>query len=259
MKKLLLGILIVLAIGSVSFYVCKNPETNNNTEIENVKTQTVDSENKSHISSVIQKIKKNPALSNEIFSEYVKNLEEEVDDLNENLPSEISAKTDISQIDSKLLDDYSLSGIDFACGEGSCYARVGHKYLYDLFNHVLTPEYNEYLLLIAEEDKKPYAKDGGIVVPFETIRKRLLRYECFINIYPNFIHNDDMKARAEMYYYAYKNGLDNTPVKCSQEEKALNPKQTKDISNSYAIYLKEAEDKDSEYYKEIENCYNKIK
>lgn len=116
----------------------------------------------------------------------------------------------------------------------------------------------EYLMLLDEADKNPIAHDGGVIVPYETIRQRINKYENFLEKYPDFNQKEDVKEQLDFLYYIYRYGLDNTPIHCDKNNSFMLEENRTDVKNSYKNFLNEYKDKESNYYKEIKSCYDKL-
>ena len=146
----------------------------------------------------------------EKYAEYDEcNLEKQIYTMN--LPAEVG----------KLVEDYRKAGVEFwQVGEGMTVLRMFPDYYFDLFKRKVTPDYQTYLAMIAEEEKVLWVSDAAIIISWQELSERVVQREQFLRDYPTSKLSSTVKDELQGYRYAYLLGYDNTQT---TEQGAYNP------------------------------------
>jgi len=120
-------------------------------------------------------------------------------------------------------------------GEGIVEIRTQPNFYLDIFKGRVTPDYREYIEIIAEEDNDLYSADAGIAISFEAVGRRVVSWENFIAKYPNSKLIEDAKNTYNGYQADYLFGQDNTPTMEDNSTK-LYPENEKEIKNFISKY-----------------------
>jgi len=154
----------------------------------------------------------------------------------------------------KELYEYRNCGINFTCGEGDWYLEEDGDFLVEVLSNYGSVELRDYLIFWANEDKERFAHDGGLLISWEDLRKRIIRWEEFANKHPTLLETEkEIKPKLQVLIGAYLWGLDNTPAYDLWESKWESKKIEPELRKSYEIFLKE--NKTSSYYSLIKGVY----
>ncbi len=144
---------------------------------------------------------------------------------------------------------YVKCGIKISAdGEGGWYIREDFDFLCEMLRD-WPVDINKYLVFMKEESKQDVLMDGGLVIPWDDLRKRIIRFEEFARNYPA-LQETKTKIQPELkgLLYVYLAGVDNSPV-FDWESQKMNP----ELKSSYEIFLKE--NKNSAWHSTIEKVY----
>jgi hypothetical protein len=97
-------------------------------------------------------------------------------------------------------------------GEGIVEITSEPKFYLDLFKNRVSPDYKEYIALLAKDDENLYSADAGIVIAFEEVGKRVINWEKFIAKYPYSKVTPRAIELYKMYQDGFLLGMDNTPT-----------------------------------------------
>ena len=262
MKKrtIILG-LIIIVIVCIVFSVINgtknNAKTTNNAT--SVQSQDFIADMTNLKTSAYKVMAENPAEGNKIFYGYLEVLQNKINDFNVALPDDIKNASTESEISISTQDAYKNIGISFVCKNNSCEAIPDYQVLLQYFYNVLPAQYRIYLSLLSEDYDNPVITDENIIVPFEVIRKRILKYENFYKKYPEFPNIKDIKEKTDFYYYIYKNGVGESQIDCSLSVQNGKYGELYNIKESYSRFLDEYNGNDTKYYNEIKACYERMK
>lgn len=95
-------------------------------------------------------------------------------------------------------------------GEGYTELRLKPNHLYSIFKGKVTPDYDYFLKISAQQDGVLDAADAGLLISMEDLGDRVLAWEKFRNAYPKSPLFKDATERYQSYGYMYLMGLDNT-------------------------------------------------
>lgn len=134
-------------------------------------------------------------------------------------------------------------------GEGGWYLNEDFDFLSDMMDDYPL-EIKDYLLFMKKAAKQVVAMDGGLVIPCDDLRKRIIRFEEFARNHPK-LQETEIRISPELKNLVsiYLSGLDNTPA-FDWESGTLN----KEFKESYELFLKE--NKTSSYHRLIQQVYD---
>ncbi|MGE0086937.1 MAG: hypothetical protein AB7S75_21240 [Desulfococcaceae bacterium] len=144
---------------------------------------------------------------------------------------------------------YAKCGIKISPdGEGGWYLREDFDFLCDILRDYPV-DINQYLLFMKKSSKQDVVMDGGLVIPWDELRKRIISFEEFARKYPK-LQETKTKIQPELKWllYIYLAGVDNSPVFDWESEK-MNP----ELKISYETFLKE--NKNSAWHSSIAQMY----
>jgi len=144
---------------------------------------------------------------------------------------------------------YVKCGIKIAAdGEGGWYITEDFDFLCDMLRDY-PADINHYLLFMKEESKQDVIMDGGLVIPWDDLRKRIIRFEEFARKHPDL---EETKTRIQPeirgLVYVYLAGVDNSPVFDWELEKT-----SPELKTSYETFLKE--NKNSAWHSTVQQIY----
>jgi uncharacterized membrane protein len=145
------------------------------------------------------------------------------------------------------LHQYTRSGFNFGQSEGNWFIQGDPDFLLDV-SSITSGEYREYLGFNAEESKQKIADDGAILIPWDGLRKRIIREENFAKQHPKLPETEtNIKGSMSWMMNVYLSGIDNSPI--DNHGVRLDP----DVQKSYEAFLKE--NSSSQYYNVIRDVY----
>lgn len=127
----------------------------------------------------------------------------------------INNKDEIYNIKDRELRELLLETIDngykVETAEGMYYPIINYEF-YNKYTPYLTPDFKEYIKLMAVESSNPPAKDGALVIDWEEILNRALAQENFLVKFPEAMKVVEVKDLFEKYLNFTFYGLNNTPL-----------------------------------------------
>ena len=121
-------------------------------------------------------------------------------------------------------------------------ADILQNYEFDLVN---------FFELMKSEDKEIHI-DAALKISWEELRKKIIRYEKFVNDYPNLKETKQIvEPQLKWFFDVYIGGLDNTPT-FDWDRNVLNS----ELKNSYKIFL--IENKKSKFFLFLQKYYNTL-
>lgn len=145
------------------------------------------------------------------------------------------------------LDD---NGLGIGYGEGDVFLYFNPIYMCKKFKDSLPEIILEYFKIESEDIKEGYEEDGGLIIPWDQLRIKIIRYDQYLNKLGNincqYIRNA-AEEKVNDYLQVYLYGLNNSPLDEHIDE----------AMRSYERYLKE--NSDSKYYELIKNHYLELK
>jgi hypothetical protein len=147
------------------------------------------------------------------------------------------------------LIDYRKCGMKFSWGEGDWYLAEDAQFLADTAMS-LNGELGDYYRFSAEESKKRLAEDAALLITWEELRRKIIRYENFALNHQSL---PETKSRIEpdlyLFMHWYLNGIENTYAYDLYPYDPRNRGTGKidpELRTSYKNFLKE--NKDSAYF-----------
>lgn len=131
-------------------------------------------------------------------------------------------------------------GMMLTTSEGDFYLEPDNDYLIQNFSDKISPAYNEFLLIAASDQKEKFADDASILIPMDSLAKRITVWEDFMQKYPTFVSIGKAQDYYSQYLETFLSGTDNS--------KAFDPKTNKlkeDFKKSFEKYLAEYPDRKS--------------
>lgn len=89
--------------------------------------------------------------------------------------------------------------------EGCYYLEEDTKFAINKFGKFLSLPWKEYLALRVKE-RNVFLNDGAIAMPWDELRHRIVYWENFINKFPDFAENNEIKAKLADYLEWYISG-----------------------------------------------------
>lgn len=219
MKKLLLTMEIIIVLLGAQVYaekVSSNTTISQNEEkISKDFNSKILSKFENDKKDVIKKLEKTDKkeaikLFNEYFeknSNYVKKNSSNI--MNDSIKYKFFEKEELNEYNN-FLNKYGLEL--YHAGEGMFEVRTISNYYYNIFQNYLTNDYKEYLNILTKE--KVYVIDGGIIISFEDLGERVIKWEKFMTKYSNADKEllSLAKEKYSIYLEHYLFGVDNTPT-----------------------------------------------
>jgi len=107
-------------------------------------------------------------------------------------------------------DNIKFCGIDIFSSEGMYYFDVANDYFYNNFKNRVSAGLKDFLNIRKEEMKQGFSEDAGLLISFEDVHKRVVKWENFIMKYPDNIYTDRAKYFYETYLETLLTGMDNS-------------------------------------------------
>jgi len=149
--------------------------------------------------------------------------------------------------DLKELHQYTNAGLNFGSAEGMWYLTSDPDFLKEAAS-VTTGDFKEYLRFNAEECKQRIAEDAGILIPWDELRKTIIREEDFSKQHPNLPEVEkDLKGSISWMMNVYLAGIENSSID------NYGVQLTPEVKNSYETFLKE--NTASKYYNVVKDVY----
>ncbi|HWR58144.1 MAG TPA: hypothetical protein VN328_04575, partial [Thermodesulfovibrionales bacterium] len=128
---------------------------------------------------------------------------------------------------------YRKAGMNFGSSEGGWYLKDDLDFL--LAASVITKGgYKDYVRFYSEEWRKVIVNDGGLMISWDELRKRIIRWEQFGNEHTQLPETEnDIRPKISWMVDVYLTGIDNSRI--LKAENMLN----EEVKNSYEAFLKE--------------------
>lgn len=108
---------------------------------------------------------------------------------------------------------YDKLGIYFKETDTSSYTlSFKPGYFYQMFKNKVTPDVRLYLQLRTEDKKTPYIHDNKVIITWEQLRERVLKWENYIKKYPNNKFTELAKKNYQEYLTVYLFGTSEQPT-----------------------------------------------
>ena len=248
MKKILFVLGIIGFILNVEVYagqvVSKKNTAVSEKQSEVFLNQNMLNEIESKKNNIIAKLKSsNQKEADRLFNQYYNEMSEyfyengnEV--LNENMRNKSFNKTELNEINSKILNKYGLI-LEYA-GEGTYAVGARPDFYYNIFKDYVSDAYKEYLKITADKNEGNFADDAGITITFKELADRIIVWENFMKKYPAADKDlkKNVKEKVLQYRNAYILGLDNTPTMSSGKNPSILEKNNREFNRFIKDYPK---------------------
>lgn len=175
-----------------------------------------------------------------------------LESLDLNFDNDIILPTGNVQLD-KYTSYLQSHGFKFKNIEGGYFIVYDRQHFVDNFRDVLTPLVLDYYTVYANDINARYEYDAMLIVEWDVLRQKILRYEEYANKYKNVECGKYYLAEAEnmagIYLNTYLYGMDNTDIYDYGTGKLL-----ESLKASYEKFI--LKNKSSKYYDIIHDKYN---
>ena len=248
MKKILFVLGIIGFILNVEVYagqvVSKKNTAVSEKQSEVFLNQKMLNEIESKKNNIIAKLKSsNQKEADRLFNQYYNEMSEYFYEngneiLNENMRNKSFNKTELNEINSKILNKYGLI-LEYA-GEGTYTVGARPYFYYNIFKDYVSDAYKEYLKITADKNEGNFADDAGITITFKELADRIIVWENFMKKYP--AADKDLKKNVKEKVLQYRNvyilGLDNTPTMFSGKNPSILEKNNREFDRFVKAYPK---------------------
>jgi len=150
------------------------------------------------------------------------------------------------------LDKYMDCGVTFDFGEGDWYLTEDPRFLMELANQ-FSGNIKDYLLFKATETEERIGEDAGLLIFWDELRKRIIRWEKFCAEHTELPETEtELKPELLTLVHIYLFGTDNTPAYNRSTGKWKD-----ELMYSFRKFIEE--NKDSKYYPLIDSIYQILK
>ena len=248
MKKILFVLGIIGFILNVEVYagqvVSKKNTAVSEKQSEVFLNQKMLNEIESKKNNIIAKLKSsNQKEADRLFNQYYNEMSEYFYEngneiLNENMRNKSFNKTELNEINSKILNKYGLI-LEYA-GEGTYAVGIRPDFYYNIFKDYVSDAYKEYLKITADKNERNFADDAGITITFKELADRIIVWENFTKKYPDADKDlkKNVKEKALQYRNAYILGMDNTPTMSSGKNPSILEKNNREFDRFIKAYPK---------------------
>lgn len=146
-----------------------------------------------------------------VFNDFYNNVAANYPENNESFSTQLSkssSENGLNQINTHL----ASYGILLKSSEGISYIEPRLEFLSENYGSGLSLAYREYLTLCIKEQQAPFAEDGLILIPVDSIVSRILVWENFVSKYPDFIAIRMAQDQYTQYLGAFLTGMENSRV-----------------------------------------------
>ena len=248
MKKILFVLGIIGFILNVEVYagqvVSKKNTAVSEKQSEVFLNQKMLNEIESKKNNIIAKLKSsNQKEADRLFNQYYNEMSEYFYEngneiLNENIRNKSFNKTELNEINNKILNKYGLI-LEYA-GEGTYAVGARPDFYYNIFKDYVSDAYKEYLKITADKNEGNFADDAGITITFKELADRIIVWENFMKKYPAADKDlkKNVKEKVLQYRNAYILGLDNTPTMSSGKNPSILEKNNREFDRFVKAYPK---------------------
>lgn len=248
MKKILFVLGIIGFILNVEVYagqvVSKKNTAVSEKQSEVFLNQKMLNEIESKKNNIIAKLKSsNQKEADRLFNQYYNEMSEYFYEngnkiLNENIRNKSFNKTELNEINSKILNKHGLI-LEYA-EEGTYAVGARPDFYYNIFKGYVSDAYKEYLKITADKNEGNFADDAGITITFKELADRIIVWENFMKKYPAADKDlkKNVKEKVLQYRNAYILGLDNTPTMSSGKNPSILEKNNREFDRFVKAYPK---------------------
>lgn len=114
-----------------------------------------------------------------------------------------------------------LFGVGLFTTEGMYYLDVDPDYFLTIFDKKVSKGLNDYLVQRRQEMIEGFSEDAGLVITFEQVYDRVVKWEKIIHDNPRFIMSESASRFYETYLVTLLTGMDNSRVFDFENERLL--------------------------------------
>lgn len=123
-------------------------------------------------------------------------------------------------IQTRNLEEYlSLFGTGIFMTEGMFYLDVDPDYFLSIFDKQVSNGLNAYLIQRKQELIEGFSEDAGLIISFDKVYDRVLKWEKIVTENPNFLMVDDSQQYYKTYLETMLTGMDNSRVFDFEDER----------------------------------------
>lgn len=189
------------------------------------------------------KLNKNSELENDLWNA-------------ERINYKLYAKQTAQKETREYIKELKKNGIDIYFSEGYFYLFQNPHFIYQHFSPYLSESEKEFQKIRTKEITEGFTEDAILIIPWDSIRKRIINWEKYIKKHPKSKNIDFIKVLIKKHYLEfYLSGnrlyddVDEDGFKIPEEKQKLR----EDIKESYELFIKE--NKDSRYYPIVKKYY----
>ncbi|MCK5347403.1 MAG: hypothetical protein KAR20_28530, partial [Candidatus Heimdallarchaeota archaeon] len=147
----------------------------------------------------------------------------------------------------------SSYGMKFYMAEGDWYLRENTDFLIQV-SSVLTGDLREFILFNGTEMKTRIAEDASLLISWDELRQRIIRWENFAKLHPDLEETKkEIEPQIPRMVQWYLTGIDNTRAYDYDDYYGGTAKINSELRKSYEIFIKE--NTGSSYYPLIQSVY----
>lgn len=161
---------------------------------------------------------KNKTEANKLYNQFNKESNDLIVKISTLIPSTIEnyggmVGENLEEKDKEIIKKIAQADLEIRYeGEGMAGLYFKPFFLIHLFNDYITDDYKDYYTQMAIEDTSLYSSDGGILISWDDLGERIIKWDNFISKYEKSELLENAKSMHKGYIYDYSIGMDNTPV-----------------------------------------------
>jgi hypothetical protein len=107
---------------------------------------------------------------------------------------------------------FNKFGYSVQSTEGFWYIDAEFNYLFNTFNKFISQAMKDFLLYRSTEQEEGFSEDAGLLIPFDSVGSRAVKWEAFLTKYPSFILKSEVIDWYSTCVSTYLTGMDNSSV-----------------------------------------------
>ncbi len=146
-----------------------------------------------------------------IFNDFMNHLSGSYLENNENITTQLNNSPSLQNILAwkRMFADH---GLLLYSVEGSYFLEPRSSFLLEKYGFMLTRGYREFLAIESTDQLKPFASEGRMLIPTDSLALRIVIWEKFITQFPGFLLIKSAKDRYAQYLGAFLAGMDHSRV-----------------------------------------------
>jgi len=160
-------------------------------------------------------------LFNNKYYQVVNRINESFDQKYGNMVEQIDNNANSSEL-KEFKHNLAACGLDVYVSEGMHYLDAQPDYFLNKFSDRVSAGVFEFLKIRSHELKQGFSDDAAMLISFEELYQRVIRWERFINEYPNSILSQEANSFYKIYLEVLLTGMDNSRV-FDLENNTINP------------------------------------